>query len=656
MAVGSQSSASAIKAGEAFVELFADDSEFKQGLERATDKFKTFVTGIRTLGIGGSIKALGVSGILGGVASGLKSAGDMLAGVGKKALFFGSSVVGAFAATSYSALEYIDQLQDIADRTDTSIESVSRLAYAAKLSATSIEDVEAANKILTKSTLAAKDGSEEQASAFRKMKIEAEDFAELEIDEKFAMIAGTLESLEDPIDKNRFLFALFGKQAAALVPLLGDGSAALRKLFDEAGSLGAVIRTEDGKKAAATMDAFDKVMTSVKSTLIEVGLAIFSFGGDLEEGTRVVLLYLKMARDWVKENKRLVAIIVIVSAVVAAVGAALLAVAAVVAIVGGAITGLVAIVTAVGAVLAAITVKGIIIAAVILGVVAAIVALTYAFLKFSGIGEKLVKIFGDAFKDIGEQFKVMWSGIVGAFKKGDFETIGQLLTVGLFIAWERMVVSMKKGWHEFTNYFVEAWYDAISLLNVYWTKLISFIKSSGFEAIKMIADSSITLFGALNIKELNELKDAIQGFRDKVQKAIDEEMKAQVKAEAKIFLEAELLVKKRKEKQKEEVDKDLEGIERLKAALKRLEEKANAPEPAKEGLPVAPMPRKIDRAKELVGTLGDSVKGLFNSADYAGALAIGEQNSYAKQALDINKDMLAELKLIREKVGEAVFT
>lgn len=624
MATG-RASADAIKAGEAFVELNADDTQFRTVLLRASDKFRKF--------------------------------GSLIRGVGLGLTALGTAIVVPLATSTFATLKYIDSLQDIADRSNASIEAVSRLGFAAKISATSIEDVELANKRLTASAVAASNGSEEQATAFKLMEISAGEFLALDMDERFIKIAESLDELEDPLQKSRFLIALFGKQAASMTPLLNEGSEGLRKLFNEAESVGAVIRKDDGKRAAEAMDAWDKVLTSVKSTLVEVSLAVFSLADDIKDGTRIVLMYLKMGRDWIKENKQLVAIVALVGGALIILGVTLAAIGVVIGGIAAGIAGLITIGGALGGILALITVKAIIVTAIILAVVAAIVALIYAFFKFTDIGKSIAAIWGKNFKIMGDSFGTMWSGILTALRSGNLKIAGEIAVLGLFAVFLGFITALKETWFEFSNYFVKVFLDVSSSISVAFLKLFSLIKTAGLEAIKWVAEQAAELFSGLGIKELEDLIKSIRDFSKLAQKQIDVELKHRATIKVQADEDIKKFMDMRKDKQKIEIDADNKNIERLMGLIEALKQLAD--KPLVEALPVAPMPHLPGQREKLLemqmNMLGDSVKGLFDSADFKGVLGLGDANSYAKDSVDLQRQMLARLTSIDGKVGIAQF-
>lgn len=620
-------SASAIKAGEAFVELNADDKKFKQILDRNKDRFMKFAGVLRNAGLG-------------------------LVGIGV-------GILTPLVTASVASLKFLDSIQDIADRTNSTTEAVSRLAYAAKLSASSIEDVEAADKVLTRATLAAIQGSEEQADAFKRMRISAEEFADLDIDQRFFLIAQTLEGINDNADRAQFLTALLGKNASTMLPLLSGGAEGLRDMFEEAEKLGAVVKGEDARKAAATMDAFDKVMTSLKSTLIEVGIAVLTLGDDTEDGLSTVLMYLKMARDWIKENKQLVATLAIIGGVLVAVGGSLVVAGMIVGSITALVTGLIIAIKAAIVVLGLITFKLLAIGVVIAVIIAVIAGLIYVFVKFTDLGKKMVATLSAGWNQIAENFKIMWNGILGALRKGDFQALGRILVVGFLVAFQIGIRTLYELWYDFTNFFYKKFFEAVAAIKVAFYTVITAIGRAAFSTLSFIITKSAEMLEKLNVFDIDIVKDAItkmRKFRDELDKTADNIGKAVIKVEFEENESVEELMRTRKRAQETELKNQQDDIDNNNRLLKRLAEKANEKPPVVPKLPIAPMPRlKGVKLEDRLDMLGDSTKGLFSSSDYRGALALGEANEYAKRSLDVQKGILDELKAINTKIEPAAF-
>jgi len=652
------SSADAIKAGEAFVELIADDSKFNQSIKRASERFIKFTELVKSAGTENIFAFKNLGGLISGIGTGIKGIAGTLSSIAKVSALIGSTVVAGFATASVATLRYASSLDLASERMSTSVESVSRLAYAAKQNGIEFADLEDATKQLNQQTLAAVNGSEEQAAAFRKLGISAKTFIGLNVDDKFAAIAETLDSLNDPLDRSRFLVALFGENSSKVLPLLKKGAEGIRKLAKESDDLGNTLNGVDARKSTESIKAFDKALTSLKSLGIEVGFAILELAGDIEEIQRVALVYLKMARDWAKQNRELVATIAIVAVVVTGVGVALFAFAFVLGTVGAAISGVIAGGTALVAVIGAIGAPALVVIAIIGVLVALLSALAIKFFRSTELGQRLVETLKRSFAGLGETFRIAFGGIVDSIKNGNIENAWTIITVTMEIAWLKLINSMKAVWFDFSLYIVDTIAGAVALIRGFFAKMLSEVKVFGLKAIDFIATQAIQLFSGLGIDALKEAIDNVKKFSDLARKQIDIETKAQIKVERDLGRQSEDFIADFIRQNREALIRGDMKIEQLNELLRKLAEAGKIPQKAPEpgGLPVAPMPRAKGEIDRNLSRFGDSVKGLFDSADFRGVLGLGEANSYAKQAVDIQKNMLAELVGIRAEINGAVFT
>ncbi|HUS82489.1 MAG TPA: hypothetical protein VM013_04435, partial [Dehalococcoidia bacterium] len=99
-----------VRAGRAFVELFADDTKLTQGLRRAEMRVKKF--------------------------------GQSLQSVGKSMMGIGALITGPLIAAAKMFSTMGDSLAKMAKRTGFGVESLSQLGYAAEISGASIENLE----------------------------------------------------------------------------------------------------------------------------------------------------------------------------------------------------------------------------------------------------------------------------------------------------------------------------------------------------------------------------------------------------------------------------------------------------------------------------------------------------------------------------------
>jgi len=140
-------------------------------------------------------------------------------------------IAGAFAAgTVISFLsnmrQEIARAVDLAQRFDTSAESIQRVGNAAKLAGS---DIELVAKQMTKMTIeAANSGDKMQA-----LGINAKEFINADMEGKLLLLAGAYEGAGDSQERMILLMELLGNRGQDILPLLAAGAADLKRQFDE---------------------------------------------------------------------------------------------------------------------------------------------------------------------------------------------------------------------------------------------------------------------------------------------------------------------------------------------------------------------------------------------------------------------------------------
>jgi hypothetical protein len=103
------------------------------------------------------------------------------------------------------------------------------------------------------------------------------------------------------------------------------------------------------------------------------------------------------------------------------------------------------------------------------GVIAVSVgALVVVFLRATRAGQQMAATIrrhladvGKAFRDIGDIFAETFGGIVAAVQKGELQLAWDIALAGLKAGWLTFVMLLREKWHEFANFFEDAFRDAI---------------------------------------------------------------------------------------------------------------------------------------------------------------------------------------------------
>lgn len=280
--------AGAIRAGGAFVEIFAKDGQFQQAMTRVQNKLKAVGTAMRSAG----------AGIMG---AGMAIVSPMLAAAQQ----FGS-VGGA--------------LFEMSQRTGVAAESLSVLRFAAEQTGTDMAGLETGIRKMQKSIFAASGGSKEAADALAMVGLTAADLQGLSADEQMGLIADGLMAIQDPGTRAAVAMAIFGKSGTSLLPMLEGGSAGLARFAAEAQRLGLVMDGDTAAKADALDDAIAALGASMRMAFIQIGSAVAPI---LTQVAGQLATAAAAAGAFIRENQKLVNVALAVGAGLTAIGGAI---------------------------------------------------------------------------------------------------------------------------------------------------------------------------------------------------------------------------------------------------------------------------------------------------------------------------------------------
>jgi len=381
--------AGAIRAGAAYVELFAKDNRLTAGLAAASAKLKAF--GAAVAGLGARMVGIGA--------------------------LFGAPLV--LAAKNFADMG--SQMLDLSQRTGMSVEQLSGLAFAAEQSGASIEDLETAIKFMQR-TMGHSD-------------IEA--------------VADELSNIADPAQRTARAVEIFGRAGTRMLPMLMDGAEGLRRFHQEAERAGLIMSTSDAIAAESFGDAISKLWKSLKMATFHLGSALAPALKDVAEWLTNAA---KVATDWIKENKELVKLVGMAVVAFTGAGLALMvlgpAISAVgigLGLIGTAISAVVGAVGILGGVIA-FAASGPF-AALVVGLAAA----SAAFVGFAAVSSGALSTLGRLFGTLGNIATTTFGGIADLIAEGDFAGAIELAGLGMRLAWLEILDALKLAWRQFAR-------------------------------------------------------------------------------------------------------------------------------------------------------------------------------------------------------------
>ena len=445
-------SSQGIRAGKAFVELFADDTKLVRGLKAAEKRLKAFGAGVQS--------------------------------IGTKLFGLGAAAVAPLLATTNVFAEMGDQLAKMSARTGISVEALSELGYAAEQSGADLETLEGGVRKMQKFLVEAAQGSKGAGDTLSKLGLRLSDLGRLTPDQQFELLADRISKIQDPAIRAATAMEVFGKTGTSLLPLMQDGAKGIEALKQQARDLGLVISTEDAKAAETFGDTLDDLWKVIKSGVFAIGAALAPLLQDLATSAIRVA---KVTADWVRQNKSLIVTVFKIAAGVAAAGAVLVVLGTLISGVGAAFGVAASIITGIGTVLG---VLGTVIGALLspIGLVAAAVIGLGAYLLYaSGVGAEALQWLGDTFNALKDDALAAWQGIGDALAAGDLALAAKILWLTLKMEWQKGIAFLQEHWIAFKEFFLsiatDAFYGVVGLLIDAWAGLqVAWIETTTFMA------------------------------------------------------------------------------------------------------------------------------------------------------------------------------
>ena len=213
---------------------------------------------------------------------------------------------GAMGVAVKGAIDHADALAKSAQKAGTTVEALSRLEYAAKLSDVSLEGLTGGLQKLSKTMAdAVATPTSTAATAFKALGIALTDSSGKlrSSDAVFADVADRFARLEDGSTKTALAMQMFGKSGAEMIPLLNSGRDGLKAMADESDRLGITISTKTAKAAEKfndTLTTIGQIMQGVVNKVMEAALPALQEFADLLASPRFAEAATSMATGVVK--------------------------------------------------------------------------------------------------------------------------------------------------------------------------------------------------------------------------------------------------------------------------------------------------------------------------------------------------------------------
>jgi hypothetical protein len=170
-----------------------------------------------------------------------------------------------FSSIIKQSIDAADAMGKMAQKVGVSVESLSALEYAGKLSDVSFEQLGVGLKKLSVNlNEVAAGGGGDAANALKSLGVSATDSGGKlrNADTVFSDVAEALSKMKDGAGKTATAVAIFGKAGADLIPMLNQGKTGLREAADEATAFGVALSTRATKAAEDFNDNLTRLKTA----------------------------------------------------------------------------------------------------------------------------------------------------------------------------------------------------------------------------------------------------------------------------------------------------------------------------------------------------------------------------------------------------------
>ncbi|MCA9140812.1 MAG: hypothetical protein KDB00_28770 [Planctomycetales bacterium] len=368
-----------------------------------------------------------------GVEADLKKLGRRVQGIGAGAIGASAAILGPLVAATSGFAATGDAVHKMSLRTGVSAKALTGLGFAAEQSGSNISAVEKGFAGLSRSLLDLERGGANSVDTFDRIGLSLSDLQGLSPEDQMMKIADALNNVSDASTRGALAQQIFGRSGRDLLPLLAEGSAGMRKLTDEAASLGRVLTDEDAANAAAFTDAMNRVKTVIGGVVNQVGAALapaLTEIADLIASTSMGLV------NFVRDNRGMIQVVAAVAAGIGIAGGALVGFGTMLTIVGAGVSGIAG---AIGFLMSPIGLA-----------IGGLALLGGALVKYTDIGVKALDWLKEKFEPLIATVKDAGAAIIEAFATGNIEA-----------AWEMAMLAMESVWLDLTGGLQDSWGEAV---------------------------------------------------------------------------------------------------------------------------------------------------------------------------------------------------
>jgi hypothetical protein len=492
----------AIRAGRAYVELFADNSPLIRGLGLAKAKLMDWGRSVQRIGL--------------------------------KVMAAGSALAAPLIFSVKHFMNFGHELEEMSAKTGIGVEALSELTYAAERSGVDTETLTAALRGMNNTIGEAAGSSKEAKKALAGIGLSVEDLLALSPEDRFMVVADRINRIGDVSKRTAAAMDVLKRGGVGLLPMLQN----LPGARQHARALGLTVSSNDARAAAQLHDAMFDLWKVIKMVAFVTGAALAPTLVDLAKKASI---WLVRAIAWLRQNKGLIITVAKLAVGLVGLGAALVGLGVAMKMAGTLAGILQTVLSVVGSVLGVLLSPIGLVTAGILALGAAVAWMTgYAGKALSWLGGtfqglrddmgKAIQGIGDALAagDIGLAVKILWLTLKLEFLKG---------TEAIRVFWAKWLHQMQYGFERMTDALVRVFLSASYSIQRAWVRVSSFFQDIWERATTAVAKGITHVMGmfdsTLDVDYANKVTDqasqaklaAINAEKDAALMALDAEQK-----------------------------------------------------------------------------------------------------------------------------------
>ncbi len=241
------------------------------------------------------------SGVIGTVGKNVQANAATFRKVGGIATAAGGAILGSLALITKGVAKTGDELAKASAKTGVTVESLSRLRFAAEQSGIGFSELEMALARQSRAASEASQGVAEYADTYKALGVSVTDGnGQLKDGEVlFRETAEALAKIENPTQRAALAMDIFGRSGANMLPLLNQGAKGIDDLGKRAHELGIVFDADAAKASERFNDTLNEVKLSLGGAAKEIATVVMPVVSDLAEKVGTVV---GKFSAWAKEH------------------------------------------------------------------------------------------------------------------------------------------------------------------------------------------------------------------------------------------------------------------------------------------------------------------------------------------------------------------